>query len=157
VTIDRVRRAIEKVREDDSGLCWFAGERSEELVEAAEKALGFSFPPPYRLFVRELGAGSVGADEIFGVTSADFEKSTVPNGVWLTLAARRNWHLPGWMMVVYFDGGVDYYVMDVRVPDPPLVVWRPGVTRSPEDLTIMHESFGDFLADIVGCLNSHQS
>ena len=36
---------------------FFIGSRDEELVKAAEAALGLAFPPTYRRFVRELGAG----------------------------------------------------------------------------------------------------
>lgn len=88
--VELVRDAIERIQEVPYG-SWFVGERSEDLVSSAEEALGFSLPEGYRLFVRELGAGNVGAEEVYGVTSADFVDSAVPNGVWLTLDVREAW------------------------------------------------------------------
>jgi antitoxin YobK len=84
VSVDLVTQAIEVVRLDESGSCWFVGERSEDLVLAAEVALGHQLPASYRLFVKLLGAGNVGSEEIYGVTSPDFVTSSVPNGIWLT-------------------------------------------------------------------------
>ena len=102
------------------------------------------------MFVRSLGAGSVGAEEIFGVTSDDFVDSAVPNGVWLTLDARREWGLPSSMFVVYFDGGVDYYVLDCTMENPPLQVWRPGITSNGDELEVVADDFGSFLTGVVG-------
>lgn len=149
MTLDVVGRAIELIRRDETGSCWFAGPRSEELVAAAEKALGFTLPPSFRLFALELGAGSVGAEEIFGVTSPNFDESSVPNGIWLTLSARHEWGLPQSMLVVYFDGGVDYYVMCCTSDDPPLMIWRPGVSKVGDDLPVVADNFGEFLMSVV--------
>jgi hypothetical protein len=68
----------------------FAGPRPPKLIEAAEQALGFRFPATYRRFVAEYGAGSVGGTEIYGVVDADFESSSVPDGVWYNLTLRRD-------------------------------------------------------------------
>ena len=64
------------------------GPRPEELVAAAERALGLEFPPGYREFVLDLGAGDVGGEEFFGVVDDGFEDSAIPDGVWLTLRER---------------------------------------------------------------------
>lgn len=146
--VELVREAIDRIRACSDGV-WFVGERSEDLVSSAEEALGFSLPDSYRLFVRELGAGNVGAEEVFGVTSADFADSAVPNGVWLTLNVREVWGLSPTMVVVYFDGGVDYYVMDCSFEDPPLVVWRPGETSMDDEPVIAAEDFGRFLLELT--------
>jgi antitoxin YobK len=149
VSVAKVRRAIDLVRSDDSGLCWFAGERSPELVLDAERALGQELPESYRLFVSELGAGSVGSEEIYGVTTTNFESSSVPNGIWMTLVARREWRLPEHLLVIYFDGGVDYYVIDGGAEDSPVMVWRPGVSSANGDLSVASPTFGDFFLGIV--------
>ena len=149
MSVEAVRNSIERIRES-TGSVSFAGERSEELVASAEEALGFSLPESYRLFVRSLGAGSVCAEEIFGVTSDDFVDSAVPNGVWLTLDARREWGLPSSMFVVYFDGGVDYYVLDCTMENPRLQVWRPGITSNGDELEVVADDFGSFLTGVVG-------
>jgi hypothetical protein len=82
-------RAIDLIKRhaDDAD---FAGPRPPELIEAAEQALGFGFPPTYRRFVAEYGAGGVGGTEIYGVVDADFESSSIPDGVWYNLTLRRD-------------------------------------------------------------------
>ncbi|KAF0804037.1 cell wall assembly/cell proliferation coordinating protein, KNR4-like protein [Alcanivorax xiamenensis] len=59
----------------------FVGPPEERLIELAEKALGQVFPPSYRRFTLELGAGNFGAVEIYGVIDDDFENSSIPDGV----------------------------------------------------------------------------
>jgi hypothetical protein len=78
----------------------FAGKRSELVVRSAEKALGLKLPPTYRRFVLALGAGSFGAAEIYGVIDVDFEKSSVPDAVWVTLRAREKKDLPADLVIV---------------------------------------------------------
>ena len=56
----------------------FAGPRPAELIQAAEEALGVQFPPTYRRFVSEYGAGNIGSTEIYGVIDFDFEASSIP-------------------------------------------------------------------------------
>lgn len=53
------------------------------------------------------------------------------------------------MLVVYFDGGVDYYVMDCELDDPPLLLWRPGETSIDDELTVVAEDFGSFLLELI--------
>jgi hypothetical protein len=72
----------------------FVGRRSEIVVRSAEKALGLRFPPTYRRFLLELGAGSFGSSEIYGVVDIDFENSCVPDAVWATVQARERDDLP---------------------------------------------------------------
>lgn len=67
----------------------FAGERSNALIEAAERAVGLRFPPTYRRFLREYGAGAFGATEIYGVIDSDFENSSIPDAIWHNLTPPR--------------------------------------------------------------------
>ena len=83
------------------------------------------------------------------VTTADFFDSAVPNGVWLTLDVREAWGLPESMLVVHFDGGVDYYVMDCELDNPPLLLWRPGVSSVDDELAVVAEDFGSFLLELT--------
>ena len=53
----------------------------EEHVSRAEHALGLSFPPSYRRFLRELGAGGVGSEEIYGLINDDFDDVRPPGAV----------------------------------------------------------------------------
>ncbi len=71
----------------------FEGPKSEELVRLAEGALGLTLPPTYREFVRRQGCGDIAGEEFYGVIKDDFENSTVPNGIWLTLNERRTANL----------------------------------------------------------------
>ena len=49
----------------------FVGARSETVGEAAEKRLDLKFPPSYRTFVLEFGAGNFGAFEVYGADLVD--------------------------------------------------------------------------------------
>jgi hypothetical protein len=50
------------------------------------------FPPTYRRFLSEYGAGSIGGTEIYGVIDGDFENSSIPDAVWHNLTLRRDGH-----------------------------------------------------------------
>ena len=127
----------------------FVGPRDEALVAAAEAALGLSFPPTYRRFVAELGAGDIAGQEFYGVISDEFVNSSVPNGIWLTLKARGEWSLPESMIVVAFDGGVDYFVIDTAkatgAQEPAVEIWRPGITGAEDELARAAVDFGEFV------------
>jgi antitoxin YobK len=149
MNIGGVSEAIERIKKRPSG-SWFVGARSAQVVDAAETALGFTFPAAYRLFVKELGTGNVGPHEIFGLIDDDFVDSSGPDAVWLTFDARRDLGLPESMIVIYFDGGVDYFVLDTAESDDPRVLlWRPGVSKAGDVLEVMSPSFGQFLLDLV--------
>ncbi len=132
--------------EDDAD---FVGPRDEALVAAAESALGVSFPSTYRRFVSELGAGDIAGQEFYGPITDEFVNSSVPNGTWLTLRARRGWGLPDSMIVVGFDGGVDYYVIDTArrmcEGEPPVEIWRPGISTAGDRLEEAGSDFGEFV------------
>lgn len=111
----------------------FAGPRDETLIVAAETALGITFPPTYRRFVREFGALGIGSEELYGITDSNFTQSAVPNGIWLTLKYRSRSHLPDSMIIVYSVGDGEYFVLDISQTDAtgecPVVVWDPGVNE----------------------------
>jgi hypothetical protein len=108
----------------------FVGARDERLVAAGKAALGMAFPPTYRRFVLELGTGSVGGEEVYGVINEDFEHSSVPDAIWLTLKQRAQFRLPSAMIVMYGTGDGDYYLLDTSRADAdgecPVVAWSPG-------------------------------
>lgn len=126
-------------------LAGFVGERDETLVATAEAALGRPFPPTYRRFVKELGAGGFGSFEFYGVIDDDFEHSAVPNGVWGTLQARR-YGLPEELILVADAGygGIEY-ALDTAEQDEegecPVVTWTArGTPRE-----VVAADFGEFL------------
>jgi antitoxin YobK len=98
----------------------FEGPKPKLLLRAAEKALGLKLPPTYRRFLAELGAGNFGAAEVYGVVDADFERSSVPDGVWFTLRAREDDELPADLVVIAAE---DDEITCLRV--------RPGDEEAP--------------------------
>jgi hypothetical protein len=130
-------------------LAGFVGERDEALVGRAEAALERPFPPTYRRFIREFGAGGFGSFECYGVIDDDFEHSTVPNGIWSTLQARR-YGLPTELILVATAGynGLDY-ALDTSEQDErsesPVVTWTArGTPRE-----VVAGDFGQFLLDNI--------
>lgn len=110
----------------------FAGPRPEELVRAAEAALHVSFPPVYRRFLLEYGAGSFGWVEFYGVIKNDFMHSSVPDGIWSTLTQRQMAKLPHELVIVGDSGTGDLYALDLATNDGSVVIVSPGsdkVTR----------------------------
>ena len=130
---------------------FFAGERPPALLAAAERALGLSFPPSYRAFLRRLGAGNVGASELYGVIDDNFTDSAVPDGIWMTLRGREAWGLPRSMVVVYGDGFGGYFVLDTAKTDEdgecPVLVWQPGRSERSEELEFIAPDFGSFFLE----------
>lgn len=124
----------------------FVGPIGPRVLDAAQSTLALAFPPTYRRFVQALGAGDFAGHEFYGIVGSDFVNSAAPDAVWLTLTARREWELPEPMIVIYFDGGTDYYVLDVAKRDhhgqPPVEVWRPGVSTAQDPLEQVDADFG---------------
>lgn len=147
MSMDDLERFLELVNEHEDEAD-FVGPRDQGLVAAAEARLGLSFPPMYLRFLFELGAGDIAGQEFYGVISEEFVNSSVPNGIWLTLKARDEWHLPQSMVVVGFDGGVDYYVVDTAKAasgdEPPVEIWRPGISAAGDELERRASDFGEF-------------
>jgi antitoxin YobK len=150
VGIADVESAVELI-EANPDECWFVGPRDEQLVALAEEALGLRFPPSYRTFLLRLGAGNVGAEEIYGLIDENFVDSTVPNGIWATLRARREWALPNQMVRVYSDGMGGDFVLDTsqmgRDGECPVVAWYPGRSEAGDDLEVIAEDFGAFFLE----------
>lgn len=92
----------------------FAGPRPEALIVAAETALRLLFPPVYRQFLLDYGAGNFGKAEFYGAIDQDFEKSSVPDGIWYTLTERANAGLPVDLIVVGDTGTGDLYCITDR-------------------------------------------
>lgn len=134
---------------DDSGDADFDGEKTEELVQKAETALGIKFPPTYRRFLLELGCGDIGGAEFYGITGESFESSSVPNGIWLTLDERRTGNLPSNYVLVYADGDGSYCAIDTAQvhSDGESPVVRLSVDKTPVEEVA--PSFGAFLNGIV--------
>lgn len=129
----------------------FAGEKPEELVVSAERALALTFPPTYRTFLRRLGCGSISGYEFYGVINNDFEHSGIPDAVWLTLDERRTANLEHSLVLVSHTGYTGYYAIDTSQKtlggDSPIVEWQFG--RQSNLNPVVAEDFGAFLWEQV--------
>ncbi len=88
----------------------FDGEKSASLISKAEKALGFGFPPTYKEFLLTLGCGDVEGLEFYGLINENFEESSVPDAIWLTLDERKS-GLPSNLMLVSSTGDGNYIAL----------------------------------------------
>jgi hypothetical protein len=135
--------ALELIRANPS-LASFVGPRDPALVDAAEQALGLRFPPTYRRFLEDFGAGSFGSFEVLGVIDDDFEESTVPDGIWYTLSERES-GLPDDLAVVgeVGDGTLYGLRIDGNGGEAPVVLHEPGADDAPDEVAF--EDFGAYL------------
>jgi hypothetical protein len=124
----------------------FAGPRDPALLAAAEAALGRPLPASYRRFVEELGAGSLGSFEVYGVIDDDFEDSSVPDAIWFTLSEREA-GLPGGLVVVgeSGDGALVCLDLDDGAAEPPVVL----ASAAWEERLALAPNFGAYLLDGV--------
>ena len=98
---------------DENGGGDFEGPKSSALVEKAEVALGLRFPPTYRKFLAELGCGDIEGLEFYGLIGDDFESSSIPDAIWLTLNERKS-GLPSNLVLIYATGDGAYYALDTN-------------------------------------------
>jgi cell wall assembly regulator SMI1 len=131
----------------------FVGPRDVRLIQAAENALGVQFPPTYRTFLERLGAGSIRGREVYGVIDADFQESTIPDGIWLTLSERQDSELPKSLVIVHSTGDGDYVAIDTSKrtaeSENPMVLWHPGVSTTDDELEEVSDDFGQFFLELV--------
>ena len=123
----------------------FVGPRDEALVRAAEEALGVQFPPSYRRFLREFGAGSFGGQEIYGVIDADFEHSSIPDAVWNTISLRRDEDIPADLVAIYATGDGEQLCVQSGSSETMLAIW-PGSGDEPE---VIASDFGVWFKELV--------
>jgi antitoxin YobK len=142
MSLEKYQRARELITKAGGGD--FLGPRPEALVARAEAALGLRFPPSYRQFLLDLGAGDVGGFEVYGIVDDSFDDARVPDAIALTLQARRSGLDPRYVMIgTLGDGSHDC-----------LDTGHPGVTgEAPvvqlsseyEDPVTLADSFGEYL------------
>jgi len=113
MSMQNYERALELIDEIGSGD--FEGAKSEALVEKAEIALGLKFPPSYRRFLLELGCGDIEGVEVYGIIDDNFEKSSIPNGIWMTLNQREAIDLKNQFVIVGEDGDGTLHAIDTGV------------------------------------------
>jgi hypothetical protein len=119
------------------------------VIQVAESALGLSFPPTYRRFLKERGCGDLAGAEFYGLVDEDFENSSIPDGIWLTMRQRRSSNLPRSLILVSETGNGGYYAIDTRRRDSrgesPVIVWFPGLSNVEGPVGEVAEDFGAFM------------
>lgn len=133
-------------------LAHFVGPRPESLIRTAERKLGLQFPPTYRRFLVEFGAGSFGSEEIYGLVDEELESAVVPNGIGLTLRDRKEYQLPHDLVAVYDLGDGEAFYLDLGAREngeAPIIVYHPGYTSEEQPGEIVAQDFGQFLHDLV--------
>jgi antitoxin YobK len=144
-----LNKALKLIAKHDD-LADFVGPRSGDLVAKAEQALGHKFPPQFREFVNHLGAGSFGSIEIYGVIDEEFERSSIPDGVWLNLKERREYGLPDDLLIIADLGNGDRYCIELEDgADGRVVLLIHGRPPAHAERELVAEDFGAFLLEQV--------
>jgi hypothetical protein len=125
----------------------------EDRVARAEQALGVVFPPTYRRFLRELGAGGVGGEEVYGLVNDDFTDDRPPQAVGLTRAFREQGQIADGLVVVHALGQGTYHALDTTRAnadgEAPVVAFTPGLSTAGGDHERVADDFGSFFLDLV--------
>ncbi|MEI4828801.1 SMI1/KNR4 family protein [Bacillus sp. FJAT-53711] len=149
---DNYKKAITLMEEYEDE-CDFVGEHSEDVVKKAEQALGLRFSNTYRDFVKRYGAGNFGGEEIYGVIGEDFENSSVPDAIWVTLTERKEWNLPQNVVVIADTGMGEWYCLDFNQcnaeGEPPVITYDSGLETDERTYDRIANDFGDFLLSLV--------
>jgi len=151
MSMDHYEAAKSLLNEFDEEDINFYGPIREETILKAETMLGFSFPPTYRRFLAEYGAGDVGASEFYGILADDLTGDEVPNGIWLTLRRRKTMDLDPSLMIVgeLGDGSMDCLLTNGDGEEARVVEVQGGGPVSEQATRPLAEDFGEyFLAAI---------
>ena len=148
MAMDDYERAVALI-EDHEDEVDFDGPKSPELIELAERAVGLRFPPTYRRFLSEYGAGNLGSTEIYGVIDEDFEHSSVPDAIWLALTHPR----PG-LFVFYAVGEGTEFCLDTTRPasdgEMPVVAVLPSEETQDEVASDFGNAFLMLVQEALG-------
>ena len=146
--------SIEKYRQaraliEDVGGGDFEGAKPESLVAKAESALGVTFPPSFRCFLLEMGCGDINGLEVFGLVDENFENSTVPNSIWLTLKKRRTIGLDPAYIVIAEGGDGTFHGLDTRQVGPDREATVVLLSVNGKNSGKVADSFGEYLLEEV--------
>ncbi len=136
---------IEKYKDE----AYFSGPKHEDLIVCAEAALGSKFPPTYRAFLEQYGAGGSLSIDIYGLINADFANSGIPDAIWLTLRHRKSYSLPHELILIGELGEGTMFALRTGVVDSdgenPVVDWVPGLDLPLDKLPVTARDFGEYL------------
>ena len=92
----------------------FVGPRSPAIISEAESALGIRFPPTYRRFLLEFGAGEVDSIEFYGIPGADLVSKPLPSGIRQTVGLRQKYGFPDDLLIVGDVGNGELYCLETK-------------------------------------------
>jgi antitoxin YobK len=149
-TIELVERVRRRLSEPDS--CRIAGPVPESAINAAEEALGVTFPPSYRTFLRTFGG--IAIPPHLGIVH-DFVGVTAPEGhdvVGRTLSARAERKLGEHLVVVGMGAQYqEWFCLDASRPtasgEYPVVLFDARDNALDQQF---YDDFGQMLAEVMG-------
>ncbi|MBL9016310.1 MAG: SMI1/KNR4 family protein [Myxococcales bacterium] len=149
-TIELVERVRRRLREHENP-CEIAGPVPESAINAAEEALGVTFPPSYRTFLRTFGGIAIPAH--LGIVH-DFVGVTHENAdvVKRTLEARAERKLSENLVVVGMGAGYqEWFCLDVSRTQPngeaPVLMYDARDNALDQQF---YDDFGQMLAEVMG-------
>jgi hypothetical protein len=150
-TIELVERVRRRLTEHDNP-CTISGPAPESAINAAEEALGVTFPPSYRTFLRTFGGIAIPAHlgivhEFVGVAPAQD-----PDVVQRTLSARAERKLAEHLVVVGMGAQFqEWFCLDVSREAPngeyPVVLFDARDNALDQQF---YEDFGQMLQEVMG-------
>lgn len=127
--LEASRQVIDLVRANPDDARHYDG-CSPDLIARAEREMGLTFPPSYRLLIEEFGTWEVPPTEFLGVYRTELAGDVLLGSVAHTLDTRSA-GLPPELMVVLLDDVWMRVVLDTSRPDEdgeyPVFAWNPGV------------------------------
>ena len=153
-TIELVERVRQKLAVTEAS-CDINGPAAEAAIDAAEEALGCTFPPSYRTFLRTFGGLSLPphlgiVHDFIGVTDgADADARDV---VRRTLRARAEKRFGGNLIVVGIGANQqEWFCLDVNRPDPqgecPVVMFDAQDNARDQQF---YDDFGQMFSEVMG-------
>ena len=126
----------------------FSGSASQELIEKAEKVIGYAFPIEYREFLSRFGRGDVEGLDIYGLIGPDFYNASAPDAIWVTLDQRRH-GLEEEFLVISEDGYGSLYLLCLADREDYKLGAVYEAPIASQKYYLINESFTDFIRDFV--------
>lgn len=155
-TIELVERVRKRLRENENP-CQITGPVSESQISAAEEALGVTFPPSYRTFLRTFGGIAIPphlgiVHDFVGVRSAPEGPDVAADVVNRTLAARAERKLADHLVVVGMGAQYqEWFCLDVSRSQPngeyPVLMYDARDNALDQQF---YDDFGQMLQEVMG-------
>ena len=159
-TIKLVERVRSRLSESENP-CEIAGPVPESAISAAEEALGVTFPPSYRTFLRTFGGIAIPAHlgvvhQFVGVSPSNGDPASAPEAqsdvVRRTLAARAERKLADHLVVVGLGAEFqEWFCLDASRPRPngeyPVLLYDAKDNALDQQF---YDDFGQMLQEVMG-------